>query len=434
MKHKCSFMIQPLVLCRIKSQRMIRFYCRSVSYSELICPYQISVAYVMRLIVALILLLFPSQTYGLIPGLQIERQQDNGQLYIGVLDLTPHNIDERDGMSISARMRMFLAQHDVFKVMERDRMNEIMEELNFQQSGACSSNECVIQVGKMIGVRKMIAGEVFVVESRYSLQIRLVDVATGSVEHQAYRDVNSIEQILEVATKEVADELAQLVAGAARVVFQSNLSGVILQISGGRDYRTVLRNMEESFLLNPGQYQIKLSAPGYRSTMYDIDLAWNSTLTQQVHLHPKSRVLAGCLSLLVPGLGQSYEGRPNTAAVMFLTATATSILTLISSNDYSELKSEYYNLQQEFCSVTTDEELQTIRTSLANKHRELRSERDNLDLLIKLLGGMWIANIFDSILNMPRLHIIQHDANAIRSLSLLSRPYTGLALRFTIHD
>ena len=117
-------------------------------------------------------------------------------ILVGVLDLDASNLDPGEARVISDRLRYFINSQPVFQLIERAKMVNIMEELGFQLSGACDTDECVVQVGKILGASKMIAGSIGRVGTIYTLQVRIVDIATSIVEHQAYTNVSGIEEVL----------------------------------------------------------------------------------------------------------------------------------------------------------------------------------------------------------------------------------------------
>jgi len=133
---------------------------------------------------------------------------------IAVLELEANNVEVGEVRAIAERLRVKLTEkRDTFEVVERNRMESILDEVGFQMSGACNTNECVVQVGQILGVQKMVAGSVSKVGNLYTLQVRIVDVATGRIEEVAYEDVAGIEQVLTDATGDVADKLAAAVSG-----------------------------------------------------------------------------------------------------------------------------------------------------------------------------------------------------------------------------
>jgi TolB-like protein len=170
-----------------------------------------------RCLPVLLLLLLTAQVF---PADSRAQNQPAGQqpvtrVTIGVLELDVNNVDAGEARAISERLRAYLGRTNVFQVIERNKMETIMQELGFQLSGACDTDECVVQVGKILGASKMVAGSVSRVGTLYSLQVRIVDITTSQIETQAFRDVNGIEQVLTEATQTVANELADFVRGGA---------------------------------------------------------------------------------------------------------------------------------------------------------------------------------------------------------------------------
>jgi len=142
------------------------------------------------------------------PAEEPRQQPITEPLMVGVLDLEANNIDAGEAKAITDRLRYYLGSQGVFSPIGRNQMYAILNEVGFQLSGACDTNECVIQVGKILGARKMIAGSISKVGTLYSLQVRILDIETSTIEHQAYQDVDGIEKVLTEATNNIAQSLA----------------------------------------------------------------------------------------------------------------------------------------------------------------------------------------------------------------------------------
>jgi TolB-like protein len=138
-----------------------------------------------------------------------QQEQEQEQLTIGVLELEANGVDTSEARAITERFRTYLGRTEVFQVIERNRMVEIMEEMGFQGSGACNTDECVVQVGQILGASKMVAGSVSKVGNLYSLQIRMIDIATSRIEFPLFKDVDGIERVLQEATRDLANDLAE---------------------------------------------------------------------------------------------------------------------------------------------------------------------------------------------------------------------------------
>ncbi len=133
-------------------------------------------------------------------------------MLVGVMELEANGVSVSEARSIADRLRIYLNRSQVFEVLERRQMEGILREQGFQLSGACDTDECVIDVGKILGARKMIAGSVSKVGIVYSLQVRIVDVTTGRIEQTAFADTGGdIGNVLQEGTLRAALQLIQAV-------------------------------------------------------------------------------------------------------------------------------------------------------------------------------------------------------------------------------
>ena len=83
----------------------------------------------------------------------------------------------------------------VFILLERGKMDEVLKEQGFQQTG-CVTSECAVEVGNMLGVQQMIGGSIGKVGSIYTVSARVIDVQTGEVLKSAnYDHIGDIRQL-----------------------------------------------------------------------------------------------------------------------------------------------------------------------------------------------------------------------------------------------
>ena len=158
------------------------------------------------------LLLPLTLTFGLLTPVRGSAQSSNLPLMVGVIDFEVNQVSDSDARTIAERLRIYLGRSEVFQVLERRQMEEILREQGFQLSGACDTDECVVQVGRILGARKMVAGSVSKVGKVYSLQIRIVDIETARIEETAYADTKgNIEKVLTGATLKAALNLIRAV-------------------------------------------------------------------------------------------------------------------------------------------------------------------------------------------------------------------------------
>lgn len=115
----------------------------------------------------------------LIPVIPLFSQQDK-KIRIAVLDLQAEGISESEAKTLTSRLRSKLVSTNVFEVLEREQMDAVLQEQGFQQSG-CVSDECLVEIGRMVGVEQMVGGSIGKIGETYTLDLRIIDVATGRI-------------------------------------------------------------------------------------------------------------------------------------------------------------------------------------------------------------------------------------------------------------
>jgi len=105
------------------------------------------------------------------------------------------------------RFRFELGSMGAFRLLERQKMDGILREQGFQQSG-CVSTECAVETGRVLGVRRMIAGSVAHLGSTWSLSAREIEVETGEIRRSAVVDMQeSIDAVLTRGMHDLAGRL-----------------------------------------------------------------------------------------------------------------------------------------------------------------------------------------------------------------------------------
>lgn len=114
-------------------------------------------------------------------GVTVEQAiQGGGKLVIAVLDLEGRGISALEAATLTDRMRSELVATGAVTIVERGQMQEILSEQGFQQTG-CTSSECAVEVGKLLGVSHMATGSIGKIGSSYTLDMRLFNVEDGAI-------------------------------------------------------------------------------------------------------------------------------------------------------------------------------------------------------------------------------------------------------------
>jgi len=107
---------------------------------------------------------------------------------IAVLEFEGLGIPEMETRALTNRLRGNLVKTGEYQVIERGKMDEILEEQGFQLSG-CTSEGCLVEAGQLLGVELMLAGSFSLVGATYSVEMRLIDIETGTITKSANFDM-----------------------------------------------------------------------------------------------------------------------------------------------------------------------------------------------------------------------------------------------------
>jgi hypothetical protein len=82
---------------------------------------------------------------------------------------------------ISDRINAVLFNSGKFTLVEREQIDQILKEQGFQQSGACSDQQCLVEVGKILAVHRIVGGSIGKVNKMYAVTLKIIDVQTGAI-------------------------------------------------------------------------------------------------------------------------------------------------------------------------------------------------------------------------------------------------------------
>ena len=132
-----------------------------------------------------------------------------GATNIAVMDLDAYAISAPEALALTNRLRVELFDTGRFVVLERGRMQDILEEQGFQETG-CTTTDCLVEVGQLLNVQHMVAGSVSKVGDVYSIEIRIIDAQTGEITAAAVEDIaGSLGDLLTKGIRNAALKLIQ---------------------------------------------------------------------------------------------------------------------------------------------------------------------------------------------------------------------------------
>jgi hypothetical protein len=194
------------------------------------------------------------------------------KITVAVNDFRGEAIEESSARIITDRIRSELVNSGVFRLIERAEMDNILKEQGFQKSGACDDQTCLVEVGQLLGVDRMIAGSIGKLGAMYTISMRMIDVGSAEIVATVNEDCSClIEEFIAQSVPAVVRKMirkldipvseAQKAAQVASAILNVSTSpqGARLSLNGKVMGTTPYNNTH----INPGIYTLRLELDGF---------------------------------------------------------------------------------------------------------------------------------------------------------------------------
>ena len=105
--------------------------------------------------------------------------------FIAVMDLRCGTaIDKETGVALTEMLINEMVKMKKFTVIDRANRDKILSEAGYQQT-ACVDESCTIEMGRQLGVGKIIVGSISKVGKTYVVNLQLINVETAAIETSA---------------------------------------------------------------------------------------------------------------------------------------------------------------------------------------------------------------------------------------------------------
>ncbi len=252
---------------------------------------------------------------------------------IAIMDFQPKGSDASSASIVSDLFRDFIVSHNRFIVVDRASMQSILQEQNLQQELSCSSEECAVNLGKILGVTNIVIGTLGKLGNVSIISARMVNIENAKIEWSRSAKVVDFSQIDVIINALVNDMLKTIFSGKAEIPVttatpaqaqqQQQIQQQQQQTQQHTDYykpkqktaqqgQTVQQGSSDS-----GQNVIVIQQ-AQQSNAPAVQRPVQQT-TDQVGLYylytqrKKSGGTAFLLSFLIPSLGHFYAGEPGRA-------------------------------------------------------------------------------------------------------------------------
>ena len=165
----------------------------------------------------------------LLPALTMAQGRES----VAVMDMEGRGISTIEAQTLTDRMRSELVRTGAVTVVERGQMQTILSEQDFQLTG-CTSDECAVEIGQLLGVTMMITGSVGKIGSTYTLDLRTIDIETGAIASTMTRNYRGEIDGLLTEIEHISWELVGLVHPDNRLSQLGETPDVQAQVAPGK--------------------------------------------------------------------------------------------------------------------------------------------------------------------------------------------------------
>lgn len=221
-------------------------------------------------------LLYVLAVFFILPQVLFSTNRQDAALPVAVLDFEAPDLSTSARIVLSNVVRKELMNTGSFIVVDRNNMNQILEEHDFQETGFCTNLDCMVQAGRLLGVRKMIGGSIGLLGKRYMIDLKIVDVETGKIVKMDSEDHFGA---LESIDKPIVTLIKRLV-GVEVAVKSGTFIYVTSKPEGARIYlnNTFKGNAPINIPLEQdGQYLVEAKLGGYSSWQQSVGVKMNET-------------------------------------------------------------------------------------------------------------------------------------------------------------
>ena len=285
---------------------------------------------------------------------------------VAVVDFEGRGISSLEAQTLTDRFRTAVATTGAVRLVERRMMMELLDEQGFQQSG-CTSDECAIEVGQLLGLEYMLGGAIGKVGDTFTIDARMISVETGVTER------------------------------VKELTYEGKVDGLITEV------QILAYHMVG---VKPPKALLARSIGG-------------SIITD-----PKTKLGALMRSAILPGFGQIYSDKKIWGYGWMAAEVAIGGLIASSYSSYQTAKSDYNNLMGLYNSAIDSDEIDLYKTQARGKFDEMEVAKQQNKLFMQAAAGIWVTNMIHAYLVGP---VPDETADNGPQFKLAYDPSTGQA-------
>ena len=265
---------------------------------------------------------------------------------VAVIDFDASGISQLEATSLTNRFRTAVGDVGAMRLVERGMMEEVLQEQGFQQTG-CTSEECAVEVGQLLGVQNMIGGSIGRVGETFTIDVRMISVQSG----------------ISLMTKQKT--------------YAGKIDGLIIEIE-------VLA------------YEL------YDATIPDeLEARRIAGVPVAQGIPQKTRMGAVIRSMAVPGLGQFYSGNKLFGTGFLAGELAVVGLFAATFSTYQTATDDYNNYNNLYLNEENQDLIVEYRAEVEKSYQDIEASKALMDNLASAAGGIWVLNVVHAFLIKP---------------------------------
>ena len=311
-----------------------------------------------------------------------------------------------------------------FKIVDRQIVTAILERLGLDEQDLCTKSECDAEVGKELGVRRMIKINVKynsrdgIIETYFTdTDVQTLFVSTQEPYHTSVKRGNLEKTILNNIDTWVIDFYDKLnppslniksdITGVKvrykRIKRKSDVSGA--QISYKEKYQTLpLIDLP----VDPGTYELVFEKDGYETNKQEVSLGATSDCCDDVDLKEKTRFKAFFRSLFIPGSGQRYgadsrnQNRSSKALLHTSIALVATAATVYVWYAFTQSQNSYDEAQLAYSRATSVSGIESTRKESIIANQNMNQNYNTAIAVSAIMTAFSIYSGVDAAVTLPK--------------------------------
>ena len=326
---------------------------------------------------------------------------------------------ENDLKRLNREYRSNFAEVTEFKLKDEALIQDIIETYK-RSASLCSNEECQVQIGKKLGVEKLIFVDVADYPRETSVTIFLRNIAQNELEQEyTYSFKHNERTKKDEKIETILDNIEYMVEdfwyrnNPAYLTMNCKTRGVRAKFEFldptewmDKKFEKRLPITSEKFI--EGTYALDIDKLGYEKYHMRFEVGMGEFYDFDVNLKAKKSSKAFFKSLLVPGRGQIYSSDINYRSRFWIGLTYfTSSLALvgisgISWNDYFTAKNNYEESKIQYNNAILLEDIESSQNKMISNFNDMETIQNKAKILSGITAGFWFFNVLDAVLFFPK--------------------------------